>query len=501
MSTKAMVAVRGIRGTFARSGGKRQRRGVLMMALSLTALVGCGSRLPYEKVLAENQATNGQISASSSPSQGVSNANPSGVRSTQTSQSGSALGQPSSTVASGSRTQNLSAGGTTPTGQSGQATTGPTGPTGGAGGTPSGGSELGPATGSSVSIGQIATDSGLVGSFLGDLKTGAEIWTTYINQHGGLGGHRVQLITADDGGDPSTGLSEAQMMVKQDHVLAFFAMGVPLSLPALIPYLQSVHVPVIQGEDAETQFYAYSDLYPIGSSAEAVSAGDIATAVRNGRTKIATVACVEFAIICGDIATAVQGVTPMLGGTVVYSANISLAQPDYTSQCLAAKSAGATEIFLLADPNGQVRFVNDCANQGYHPAFTTINLVFIPLLLQTQNTIGEIAAGPVFPFSAASSATAEFDQATQQATGAPPTASVESAAWIGGLVLRQASLSLPTSNPSAADLTAGLDKIKNDTFGGLTPPLTYVAGQPTQVQPCYYTMEIAKTWLYGTRWP
>jgi branched-chain amino acid transport system substrate-binding protein len=45
----------------------------------------------------------------------------------------------------------------------------------------------------------------------------------------------------------------------------------------------------------------------------------------------------------------------------------------------------------------------------------------------------------------------------------------------------------PTSSPSV--LIAGLDKVSNDTFGGITPPLTYTAGKPASV-PCSFLVGI-----------
>jgi branched-chain amino acid transport system substrate-binding protein len=47
-----------------------------------------------------------------------------------------------------------------------------------------------------------------------------------------------------------------------------------------------------------------------------------------------------------------------------------------------------------------------------------------------------------------------------------------------------------TPSSSQAAIVAGLDTVKNDTFGGITPPLTYTAGKPAQV-PCSFVAGIS----------
>ena len=174
----------------------------------------------------------------------------------------------------------------------------------------------------------------------------------------------------------------------------------------------------------------------------------------------------------------------------MYNEQVSLAQPDYTSECISAKNAGANNLEVLMDPNSMDRFVEDCATQGYHPYISTAGLVFDATLLGTADTNGMEAGGSVFPFPVVSSATAQFDQSFQQVTGSAPSSEFEAMAWVSGLILGAGSVDLPVSDPTPADLIAGLDTIKNDTFGGLTVPITYNKGQPTPTQLCAWPLQI-----------
>jgi branched-chain amino acid transport system substrate-binding protein len=77
--------------------------------------------------------------------------------------------------------------------------------------------------------------------------------------------------------------------------------------------------------------------------------------------------------------------------------------------------------------------------------------------------------------------------------GTPTSASFGATAvigWAAGTVFATVAKTAGlTPSSSAAAIVAALDTVKNDTFGGLTPPLTYTAGKPAQV-PCSFIVGI-----------
>jgi branched-chain amino acid transport system substrate-binding protein len=287
-------------------------------------------------------------------------------------------------------------------------------------------------------------------------------------------------------------------MVNQDHVIAFLDSTDALSTPTLAPYLASVGVPDIAGTDAESQWYSNPDLYPGSASIRQSEDGALQYGITQGKPKIGILYCVEFALICSTAAAQTTKDAPTMGGTVVYNQQISLASPDYTSECLGAKSAGVQQLQFYGDPASAIRLMSDCHNQGYSPLFTTVAIIFSPALLASSSTVaGLVGATPWFPFMVQSPATAQFDNAFQQYTGGPPNSEFDAFSWVGGLIMQAASKNLPAANPTSAELIAGLDTIQNDTFGGLATPVTYQAGQPAVSSTCSFFMTVQGNGTYG----
>ena len=69
-------------------------------------------------------------------------------------------------------------------------------------------------------IGSVGTLSGPVGAAVGQVTTGVQVWVRFINERGGVRGHRVRLVTADDGGDPARHRAIVQDLVENRHVIA-----------------------------------------------------------------------------------------------------------------------------------------------------------------------------------------------------------------------------------------------------------------------------------------
>ncbi|WP_248963836.1 ABC transporter substrate-binding protein [Sphaerisporangium perillae] len=69
-----------------------------------------------------------------------------------------------------------------------------------------------------VKIGLLVPLSGVYAQLGQDMRDGFKL---YLDQHGGkLGGHTVDVVTADEGEGPQTGVPAAQKLVNQDHVSA-----------------------------------------------------------------------------------------------------------------------------------------------------------------------------------------------------------------------------------------------------------------------------------------
>src|SRR5207237_8657376 len=73
---------------------------------------------------------------------------------------------------------------------------------------------------SRVTIGHVGDYSGVVGSILGPGGLGMQVAVRYINGHGGLNGHPVQLVVGDAAGDPARAPSRVRDVVAKQGAVA-----------------------------------------------------------------------------------------------------------------------------------------------------------------------------------------------------------------------------------------------------------------------------------------
>lgn len=77
-------------------------------------------------------------------------------------------------------------------------------------------------------------------------------------------------------------------------------------------------------------------------------------------------------------------------------------------------------------------------------------------------------------------------------------------AWASAEIFETAASKLPSGQDTSADLLAQLYKLpKGDTFGGLTPPITYSgSGGPQPADKCFFEIQLkngAYTALHGAK--
>ena len=348
----------------------------------------------------------------------------------------------------------------------------------------------GPASGSPVVVGAIGTLSGPVGTIVGDIITGIQIWAQYVNAHGGVNGHVVKLVVGDDGGDPARFNSLAQQMVEQDHAVAFVFTSLGLAPGGNNSYLDGRHV-VTFGTEGGLDV-AYQDPYVATAVATGHAYADSAikgfaqVAVPAGKTKLAVLTCSDFAACDNFDKEWSSGATEQGSGfQVVYRARSSITQPDYTSECLAAQQAGANAMILGLDTASVERLASGCARQGFHPLYGLADELALPSLAQDPNADGAVVPSKIAPFVDRSvpGVKAIYDAYAQFAPGASPSGA-SLTGWTFGQFFAAAAAHLP-ANPTAQDVVDGLNQIKGNDLGGLTYPLTFTAGQPSPRRVCW----------------
>src|ERR1041385_144098 len=120
--------------------------------------------------------------------------------------------------------------------------------------------------------------------------------------------------------------------------------------------------------------------FPQSSSGNAGTYGMMAAAsqvaANAGKTKLGSIICVESPNACDSADKMIAKVAQEFGFQQVYRARSSVAQPDYTAECLAARNAGVQTLLVFLDPNSVGRVASSCARQVFRP---TIGIPWVVL--------------------------------------------------------------------------------------------------------------------------
>jgi branched-chain amino acid transport system substrate-binding protein len=317
----------------------------------------------------------------------------------------------------------------------------------------------------------------------------AQVVARYINDNGGLNGHPIKVVVGDAGGDPSRGLSIVRDMVENKGAIAFMANFWVLSAGGARSYLEEKKIPVVGGDVASAVWFKSPMFFPMGASFDTLSVGSLKTMVDLGHKKIAIAYCAEVEA-CHVYHDAAKARAASVGATIVYSAQVSLAQPDYTAECLQAQRSGAEALMLGVESTALSRFARSCKQQGFTPPLITASLAMIESTAKDPNLEGILAPVATFPFAANDlPATREYQAALARYAPTLEESGTTSAAWVSGALLREASKALP-DQPTSADFLKGLWQVKNNDLGGLTGPLTFREGQPAPDFTCYFMQSI-----------
>jgi branched-chain amino acid transport system substrate-binding protein len=211
---------------------------------------------------------------------------------------------------------------------------------------------------------------------------------------------------------------------------------------------------------------------------------------RAGKSKAAILYCSEVEA-CYTWNYSLQGGAAQRSGTqLVYTAQVSLAQPDFTAECLQAQSHGAEAILAAVDANSLVRLGRSCAQQNYHPMYIAVSLAVIDSVATDPNLQGLVAPQGTFPWPANDTPlTQAYQHAIHQYAPGLRGSGASSSVWPSGMLMLAVTANLP-ANSSSQDIFNGLWTIKNNTLGGLAPPLTYNQGQGAAGSACYFLVEV-----------
>ena len=352
--------------------------------------------------------------------------------------------------------------------------------------------------GTPITVASVGTYTGPIGAAIVPGLSGAQLWVKYMNDRGGVNGRKIAYLIFDDGGDPARHLAQVREAVEQKGAIAFLQNGEALTGRASLDYINTKRVPVIGSDGLEPWAETSPMYFPVaatGSALNRIFAPSIAQiAIPHGRTKLGIVVCAETPS-CDETAGVIAEDAPKRGLTVAYRARMSVAQPDYTAECLAARNNGVNILFIAIDGSGYRRFVLSCARQGYRPSLAMVAAATDTSHSLDPNFDGAMTASTVFPyFQDGTPATDEYQVAAKRYGGGRfAQGNGPALGWTAGKLLERAAAQLP--EVTSRSLLARLWTVKADNLGGLTYPLTFVAEKPNPSQACWFLQTVEeKRW-------
>lgn len=346
---------------------------------------------------------------------------------------------------------------------------------------------------SPIVIGSVSNLSGPAGAAQKSAVEAAQIWVRMTNDRNGLDGHAVRYVAVDDGSDPARHAAAVKDLVENQHVLAFLSQAASTTHQGARSYLEKAQVPVIGGELLGAVWYE-SPMYfsPAGANLVDFFWGlykSAATAAKGER--LGMFVCQEAQICTDALALAKQVATEFF--EIAYEGRGSLAQPDFTAECLSMRNNGVDVVMAVFDVNSVKRVAASCARQGFRPLYILASGVADDSFAKIPEFEGSAGAAPTAPFTADSPALTEFRQAWSR-YGGTVLSPMAAGGWVAAKLFEQAAhVGFGTGKPSTPALLNALWSMRNETLGGLTGPLTFVKGAGPASQPaggCSFPMRI-----------
>ncbi len=127
---------------------------------------------------------------------------------------------------------------------------GSSGSTGGGGSI--GGGQTNGVSGGTITVGAIYSESGGIDATIEQHTV--EACFNYYNAQGGINGHKLRLVSYDDGLNANNAYNEAVRLDQQDHVFAIVGWLAPFGEASAAPYFESRGIPIVGGLGVPQEF-------------------------------------------------------------------------------------------------------------------------------------------------------------------------------------------------------------------------------------------------------
>ena len=342
----------------------------------------------------------------------------------------------------------------------------------------SSGSTSGAATGSTLKIMLEGAISGPVYA-LPEMVTGAQAAVNRVNSEGGVKGHKLQLISCDDQGNPNNDANCGREAVS-DGVVAVVG-GLSVYDNQFIPPLQAANIPYIASSDIEPDDHTSPVSFPIDASVVDYH-GTAAQLARRG-CKVAAVIAPDQPGVAEGIAAIKDGFTKN-GGQSVKPYEVATTLSNFTSTVATADAAGVQCFALTTGPQQTAEILLAIKKSGHIlPVDENITAIVPALDTPVGFPAGELTANGTYylPNAGATGRTATVlsqfvqDMAATHASG--PAASVDALAenaYNSVLIFRDVASTL--TDITAPNVLHAMQRFTADT--GLTVPINFSGTGP-----------------------
>ncbi len=345
-----------------------------------------------------------------------------------------------------------------------------------------------------VVIGSVGTLSGPVGAAMQGGPLAVRVWAKARNAAGGLGGRPVQVVVADDGSDPFRYQAILRELVEHKGVVAFVSNMAAFTLASGGAYLEQKRIPVIGGDLTSAMWNESPMFFPQAGGEQGLVWGMVANGAAAGKRRFGSLACRESeGCTNADRYWFDRGWVTEAGMEPAYRARISIAQPDYTAECLTAQRAGVEVLAVVADGATGRRVAMSCARQGYRPILSIAGpAVDERLTGGGPNEVLEGALGAVvtFPYVLRDSpATEEFRTTMNRFGTGEPLSAAAAQGWVSAKLFERVAAG---AGPLTSErILEGLWSLSGETLGGLTAPRTFIREKKNPDIRCFFVMKLS----------
>jgi ABC-type branched-subunit amino acid transport system substrate-binding protein len=385
------------------------------------------------------------------------------------------------------------------TASSGSGTTASTSASGGTTGATAASGGTGTATGSAYTVGVITDETGPLAIERAQDVQSANAAVKWINAHGGVNGHPLKIVVADEQSSPTGAASAAQVLVSEKHVLGITSDS--NFIDAMEPFLYNNHVAIAGlATGASWLNPQYTNQFPLGSN----PGGGINTPIntvplfakQHGGTKWAVLGQAGLGATYDTLLKQEGNIGTAVGmKTVLVDNSIPLQNPNYTAVALQVKNTGADAVYILGNSQTDSGILAALHNEG-----ATIKVGIAATWNQGYVNSANQAAlqnsyitEPFTPWSVSNSGTTTMKAAFAQY--APSVQPAENPYYqYTGILTLAAGLKAAGANPTSASLISGLQSLTNwDADGLWASQISFVADFQKNPSTCTWFLVVQGT--------